>query len=679
MMFTTKQTTAGLALLTLLALAPGVRAQTAVPRDGKFEAAFTLTDQTGNPFDPQANDVDATFTGPDKTPVVVPAFWDGDRWRVRFAPTQVGAYTLSLTRNGTAEHPADLTADHFTCTASTDPGFVRRDPATVQRFVLDSGQAFYPLGMNVAWNNGGQDYPTVFAHMGQAQMNWARVWTTSWDGKNLEWASDSTHNPKIGEYLIDAARRWDMIFDEAQKSNVYVQMVLQHHGQYTANTDPNWASNPFNVANGGFLQKPDDFFTNAQARTLTRNKYRYTVARWGYSTHLMAWELFNEVQNITEVRSHFSDVVNWHKEMADYIRSVDVNHHLLTTSNSPSGDPLSQIGLDYDQMHTYPPDVISTFAGVRTTDINAPLFYGEWGPSPVGANPVHDGLWASLMTPTAGAGQFWDWDTVIKNNRWAEFASAAGFTQNFDVTSLGATAPIHPTVSAPGPRGSLQFAPSGDWGPTTRTDITLPADGSQPDMSGVSSFIQGQYHRDYLPRPLAFHFTAALPCQFQVQVGQVATAGARLTLSLDGKQLAQQNFPATTSGYTANQTVSVTVPVGTHTVSLYNTGTDWFVARSITVTDFVPGVAVLAKGNAHGVLFWAYNRDRTDTAPRSATLRFAGLAAGPYHVRLWDTAAGKSRTGFGVTVQAGKSTAVALPAFTGDIAGDLVPSGAKSP
>ncbi len=661
----------------VLAAGASAAAPLKVPRDAKFEAAFTLPDQTGNPFDPQDNDVDAAFVGPGGLRMTVPAFWDGDRWRVRFAPTRVGAYRLTLTRNGHPEHPTDLTAAAFLCVPSADPGFIRRDPVTAQRFVFDDGQAYYPLGMNVAWTGGnGPDYPDYFAHMGQAHMNWARVWMTYWDGKALEWSPDKSKDPPIGSFLLDAARRWDMIFDQAAQNGVYVQMVLQHHGQYTAQVDPNWADNPFNAANGGFLQHPDDFFTDAQARRLTRAKYRYIVARWGYSTHLLSFELFNEVQNIREAQSHFQDVVAWHREMAAYIRSLDVDHHLITTSISVPTEPLGQIGLDYDQNHTYPPDLVSVFAGVQTEAVRVPYFYGEWGPtsfaSPQSEPLVHNGLWASLMAPTAGAGQYWSWDLVAKYGWWPLFASATGFVRTFDVPSLGAMDTLRPDVDAPGPRADLKFAPSDSWETTTRFDVPLPATGGPPNLAGVSSFIQGGNHRAMLPRPISFYLRCAAPSLFQITVGTVASAGAHPTLALDGQAATQADFPAAPKDHPANAVLTVNVPTGDHTVALDNTGQDWFVLSQVTVTNYVPAVAVLAKGNAHAAVFWAYVRPGNGSGPRNATLSLPGLLPGRYRVRLWDTQRGEPLGSARAAVLHGPNLPVPLHGLTGDVAGEAV-------
>ncbi len=656
----------------LLLLPCAAQAQTVVPRDGKFEASWTLTGQTGSPFDPADNDVDVVFAGPSGVKTTQPAFWDGDRWRVRFAPTRLGIYTLQVVRNGGKTAPADLSFKRFRCVASSSPGFVRREPASARRFVFDNGQTYYPLGMDAAWLNGGQTYDGTFTQMQAAGMNWARIWVTVFDGKNFEWAPSKADNPKPGTLLLDTARRWDTIFNSAEKHGIYIQMTLQHHGQYTAHTDPNWRDNPWNAANGGFLQNPDDFFTNAEARRLTRLKYRYITARYGYSTHLLSYELFNEVQNITEVQGHFSDVVNWHKEMASAIRSEDVNHHLITTSNSVPGDPLAEIGLDYDQVHTYVPDIISFFAGL-SAPANAPVFIGEWGPSDskTGLTEafLHDGLWASVMAPTAGAGQFWYWDNVEANQWWPQFASVSGFLRTGGARP--ALAALTPEVHSTGARGDLSFALPGGWSPFTRDTATLPSGGAAPDLAGLSAFFQGRSHQEMRPKPITFLVNCPVPCQFSVAVGTVAKGGAHPVLSVSGKTVAEADFPASDADHDSGRTLTADLPAGPSRVTLDNTGSDWFMPR-FTVTHYAPPVAVLAKGSLHAAEFWAYNHDRTGTTPATAAVTLPGLAPGVYTISLWDTWAGHALPPVTAAVHNSMLT-VPLPPVTRDIAGVVTP------
>jgi hypothetical protein len=57
------------------------------------EIALTSSRSYADPF--QDVDVTATFTGPDKKTIIRPAFWDGGTtWKVRFAPTHTGRWTM---------------------------------------------------------------------------------------------------------------------------------------------------------------------------------------------------------------------------------------------------------------------------------------------------------------------------------------------------------------------------------------------------------------------------------------------------------------------------------------------------------------------------------------------------------------------------------------------------------
>jgi hypothetical protein len=668
-------------IATLIVPPHAIFAQTTVPAYGKFEVSFTLPGQTGNPYDPAVNDVEASFHGPGGLMQIVPAFWDGDRWKVRYAASRLGRYALALSFNGTTVHPVDLTGSSFVCVKSDSDGFVRRDPNNVQSFQFDSSKIYYPLGIDVAWqNSGGLAYPDEFAKMNSARMNWARVWMNAWDGKNLEWGPYKQADPPIGSYSMDAARRWDMIMDAAAINGVYIQMTLQHHGQYTRETDPNWQENPFNTANGGFLKQPDDFFSDPEAIRLTKNKYRYIVARWGYSTHLMAFELFNEVQNIGEARSHFQDVVNWHKTMAAYIRSIDPYHHLITTSISEPGEPLSEIGLDYNQQHTYPPDLLSVFGGEKIEGMQEPYFMAEWGyPGRAsGAEArvlLHDGLWCGAMMPDAGACEFWDWDTVNSQNFWPEYSSLSGFIDTFGISQWTGLQRSNPAVDTGKEKADLAFGAPGDWGTTTKFDVQVPSDGTLPDMHGVSQFIQGVSHREMTAKPIAFHLDCALPCKFSVTATTISAGGSNVRLGLDGTEITHQDFPAGAGNRNVNLVTSIDVPAGAHTVTVFNTGGDWFVVGKFTVTNFVPAVAVFAKANVNHVAFWVYDRNVFEQIPHRANLTFSGLKPGSYRVDLWDTQSGKSSTETVVKSAVDDGVPVKIPNFVHDVAGVVVPIG----
>jgi hypothetical protein len=100
--------TIGLALWIAIACSPTVfAANYKTQRWQAVEIVLTSSVTYADPF--QDVDVTATFTGPDNEVITLPAFWDGGRiWKVRFAPPQIGVWTMNTTatdiKNGGLHH-----------------------------------------------------------------------------------------------------------------------------------------------------------------------------------------------------------------------------------------------------------------------------------------------------------------------------------------------------------------------------------------------------------------------------------------------------------------------------------------------------------------------------------------------------------------------------------------------
>ena len=139
---------------------------------------------------------------------------------------------------------------------------MRIDPAHKLRFAFDNGEPYYPLGYNLGWVNAtGLALPESLALMGQNGGNWARIWMCHFSqGMNLDWPPGS--QVPLGELSLDVARRWDKAVAAAQQHGVYLQIALQHHGQYSTQTNPNWSQNPWNKGQSGWLESPEAFFTD---------------------------------------------------------------------------------------------------------------------------------------------------------------------------------------------------------------------------------------------------------------------------------------------------------------------------------------------------------------------------------------------------------------------------------
>jgi hypothetical protein len=670
-----------------------------------IETSFQLASVPGDPFDYEKVNVQVELRKPEGGAVEVPAFFDGGTtWRMRYTPTTPGQYSVvGVKLNKETAHEEKLEKKDWTVNGSPQPGFVRIDKGDHHRFVFDNGSRYFPLGHNQGWK--GKDTPEIpdlFGKMHAAGENWSRVWMTAWDGKNLDWPASGKPG-KLGDIDLAVAKKWDAIVEAAGKNDIYFQMVLQHHGQYSSkegykysgNVNPNWDTNPYSTQNGGFLRSPEEFFTNPQARALTRRKLYYILARWGYSPSIMAFELFNEVENTDAAHGKlWDDIAMWHREMALFLHQFDGYRHLVTTS-AVSGVPLESPvweTVDYVQIHTYPSDIITALGGGETSDVrkklDKPIFVGEFGASnlqdPEGVS-LHTGLWASLMSGRSGAAQYWDWESIDKHDLYAHFQAASGFLTASGMAGHGGLATTLLPVET-SQKADLRFGPGGGWGSAGQNEFVVGTNGAPPGMDRYPAFLQGQAHIDMTPKPLTFQVSYAQPGAFTVRVGQVAKSGAHLKVSVDGKA-SERAYPAKDSDYTpagGQETVQVEVPAGAHTVTLENTGKDWVNLRQFTLTNYASALAAHARIGKDFAAAWIYHRANVD-APAAQTkeqssatgrLTLPGIQPGRYRATWWDTHAGKSLDATDLTVANAKEGAsLSTPPITRDVALYIVKAG----
>ncbi|HLH81567.1 MAG TPA: DUF5060 domain-containing protein [Chthonomonas sp.] len=651
-----------------------------------IETSFQLAKVPGDPFDFEKVNVQVVFQRPDGGTVSVPAFYDGDQtWRARYTPIAPGRYVVQkVLLNGQIAHETNLNPTQWNVSGTPEPGFIRINPADTTRFVFDNGNTYYPVGNNEAWPSPNlPDIPALFAKMHVAGENWSRVWMTHWANQNLDWVPGKKIAP--GDIDLDVARRWDKIVEAAQQNGIYFQMVLQHHGQYSSNVNPNWNENPYNVKNGGFLQAPDDFFTNPQAIEATKRKLYYILARWGYSPNIMAFELFNEVQ-FTDAYQHKHDaaIAQWHREMADFLRRYDINHHLITTSSAPDvpyDSPIWQ-SMDYIQVHSYPPDPLTTLAAgppAQALKLNKPIFVGEFGPAtlddPNGV-ALHNGLWAGLMRWPSGSPEYWSWDVIEQHDLYGNYAAATAFLNASELPEQRGLQSLTLSVETQ-QHADLVLAPGGGFEPAKQSTFTISPEGAPPAFGTYPSFLQGQFHRDMMPEPLALQVNCAEPIKGEVQVDRVAKAGAVIQIGVDGQVVVTRKFDAADSDYTPDKeqgTLAFDLPAGQHTLTLQNTGSDWVQIRRIVLRNYALALQCLARVGKDYVAGWVYNRSGiyapADAQPEPADgrLTLPALTPGTYRLVWWDTHAGKALSETRLTVGGTEKMTIAIPPIARDVA-----------
>jgi hypothetical protein len=441
--------------------------------------------------------------------------------------------------------------------------------------------------------------------------NWTRIWMTHfYEGQILEWSTrKGSYFHGVGRLSLEMGWKLDRIIELAEQKGIAIQLVLQHHGQFSTTTDSNWRDNPYNIANasydGGFLQHAEDFFTDREAIRLTRNKYRYIVARWGYSPAILAWELWNEVQYTDGWQKNRPSVVAWHEEMADYLGALDPFDHLVTTSSDSTGfDALWSLdGIDVVQVHHYGAETAGFIDSMteRLAGYGKPVLLGEFGvgktlnvdvpeqnfqalPEPyksqmLEALDLHNGIWSAFHRKSGA--HLWWWDSYIEAlDLYDEFLALVNYAQGEDPAAHGLSRADLDTGGLP---RQVLASPGRDgfWDVSTQTQFTVQQDGSVPGIGQLSAWLHGSSKSAYRSDP-SFTLDLAEGDVLRIQVQEVSGWGK------NSLRVLVDSVPVFASSYTNGSTgllIEVPLPTGRHTVKIQNTGDDWFHIASYEFTN----------------------------------------------------------------------------------------------
>jgi hypothetical protein len=491
----------------------------------KYEAVFGLSWTFANPYDPDEIAVDALITTPSGAIVTQPCFWyvpcrrkllvrakvpgaNGDQteqggdemvevisqltpglgvWMLRYAPREEGEHSYRLV----ARAPSDVARSaevSFTVKGSAGHGYMRVSKRDPRYFEFDDGTFFFPVGQNVGWVNhtGSVNFEQYMVNMSRAGANFARIWLTHFfQGQSLEWSMGQRYYHGLGFYSAEMAWKLDRMLEAAEREGVYLMWCIQHHGQFSTTYNSDWNENPYRkpakpvpdymerVLGGpeqvkrfekrrGFLEQPGDFLSHPRAKRLFKKRMRYTIARYGYSTTISSWELWNEVR-LTDGYSSAKTTL-WHKEMGDYVKTLDPTRRLLTTSYGSrwDRDAYALPSHDFTQVHIYHVDnaewmtwlirsVDEQLRGIgRDRTLSKPILIGEYG---LAHNPnygevtedskwpvdpdglhVHNSLWIGLFSGSAGTAMNWWWDVYIdKRDLYYHFTGISRYIKGEDL------------------------------------------------------------------------------------------------------------------------------------------------------------------------------------------------------------------------------------------------------
>jgi hypothetical protein len=712
----------------------------------RAEFRVTGAPPAANNFDPDLIRLDATITAPSGRSLTVPAFWyqnftralaggaevltpaGAPEWRIRFTPTEPGEYTLSLTiqLNGAAAGPPVVTLFALSTAApAAAPGWVRIAPGR-RDFETSDGRPLRLVGANVCWaeKRGTFDYDQWFGAMHQAGENFARLWMSPW------WAGLEHRAGTLNNYDLKGAWELDHIFQLAEREGIYLLFCFDHHGMFQVDnrnwggSNNFWKVNPYSAALGGPCAQPNDFFTNPQARAIYQKRLRYLVARYGSSPYLLAWQFFNEIDNVFAPGPlKGDDVIAWHREMGRWMHAHDPYHHLVTTSLTGGSDRpevWTVPELDFACYHSY--NEAATIRGLPALArsflqrYGKPVLIGEFGINARGwdiaADPalrgLRQGLWGGALGGAVGSAMSWWWQDLDADNVYPLYAAMTGILRRAgwyegSWTPVALAGPGTPPTELAGvtPDGDLfdaQLALNAAWraDPADEYAVANPL-AAQRSAEYLSAYLQGTAHAER-QRPIRLAAWFGDKAKLILHVNSVA-ADAELVVRVDGAEalrtaigdrdgLAQVNKEI-------DQDFAVEIAPGKHRVEIANTGRDWIFLDSIRLehvrtADFAggwkygPEAAGLRNGEkavlyvcSPWVVFPAGAHRFNPPLLTSPTVTLTDWPAGRFQVQWFDPRTGVAAgTAEGVTSD--HSLTLPLPGFRDDLAGIVTPVATES-
>lgn len=638
-------------------------------------------------------------------------------WRARITPAEPGRLQV-LARVTVSGSSAESNKLEFVPKRQPYRGFVKRSTCDPQGLVYGDGTPFRAVGENLCWpgSRGTYDYDMWIASLKSSGVNYVRLWCSPW------YFGFETAPGQLLNYNQKPLWALDYVMRALKEAGIGVILCLDYHGMLESTPDywggnDNWKINPYNQANGGPCASQNAFFTSNSAKATYKKRLGYLIGRYSAFPNLVAWELWNEIDNVLTYLNK-PDVVAWHNEMAAYLKANDPCGHLVTTSLSGSWWPelWSVPGMDFVQVHSYgqsnPGVELPKAMEANGSAFGKPVIVGEYGVDWRGygaeQDPYHRGLhqalWGTFVSTGFGCAQTWWWESIHSDNLYSHFkamssvSSSASRGENWsplaiDVPGLDA---VLGDVDPLGSPFEAVLTPNMQWGAVLsgsaliRDELTAAC-----DSGNLNAFVHGSWHADLrIPCKITAHFGSA--ASMTIHLNSVSDQ-CRLVVKVNGSVVYSVSLPNKDGLYQVNneynEDILIPLPPGRNVIEISNPGGDWFFYDWLKFTNVLPakrvgpGMPLVAVGSGRTDEAWVWLLDYAANYPNNAqrpsirelsgaeaTVR--NLADGTYDVRWFDT-----RTGALVRTDLASSSGGAMrlapPAFTEDIFASIEPQGRR--
>jgi len=402
-------------------------------------------------------------------------------WRILYMPDETGTYkgvAVVTTKEGRR------TSDEFSfeVSKSESKGIIRVATQNPWAFEYSDGTPYIAIGQNLCWAGDSrfENYRRWIEKMAANDCNFIRVWLGAYWCFGIQ-----GKEPYV--YSEDAAELMERVLELCEKHSIAIDICLGDNVQ----------ASYVNKDSGVFKECETklDFLTKESAKAQWKGIVRYCVARYGASTSIFAWEMWNEmISNF----GHPDEVATWTEEMCAYVKSVDPHGHMAMNSSGMLGlNMYRQPSVDMTVYHRYGGADHDCFETPQTKEqplfevyggriaelrkIGKPVLLAEcgltdikWGPHPATdagrdreypkdrkGYAFHESLWMGFIDGGAGTGHTWWWDGMVEPwNYYPQFKPFAKFVGDIPLNK----APLPPRTGKAEPENLRCFVRQNDWG-----------------------------------------------------------------------------------------------------------------------------------------------------------------------------------------------------------------------
>lgn len=269
-------------------------------------------------------------------------------FRLRFAPGLTGnwTYKTAIYVQGVQRYTSD--EQSFRVIESGNPGFVQKHRNGLNLALGNPDSLYFPVGDCLAFPNGEDDwilnYGVPYPYMSNFRMHYWKGYMDNVKrfvdagGRYLRFIVNPVYSDiefeKLGDYTdrLVFAYEMDRMLEYAHEHDLYIHFNLRHHTPLYLQSNYeffHWDFEPgspkqkstwkdkepyayYPLAKNG---KPSDLVADSVAMNYQKQRYRYLIARYGYSTNISLMEIMSEPQHMDGYFKKYSDDLNWENDI----------------------------------------------------------------------------------------------------------------------------------------------------------------------------------------------------------------------------------------------------------------------------------------------------------------------------------------------------------------------------